>query len=63
MGAGVPFAGSFRKRNTPMRKAFDKFVKIYTEVLCAFGCVFYLTCCVCVLVQIISRNFLPSAPS
>ncbi|MCR4706543.1 MAG: TRAP transporter small permease [Clostridiales bacterium] len=46
-----------------MRKSFDKFVKIYSEVLCAFGCVFYLAFCVCVLVQIISRNFLPSAPS
>ena len=46
-----------------MKKGFDKFVKIYTEVLCAFGCVFYLAFCVCVLVQIISRNLLPSAPS
>ena len=46
-----------------MKKGFDKFVKIYTEVLCAFGCVFYLAFCVCVMVQIISRNFLPSAPS
>ena len=46
-----------------MKKGFDRFVKIYTEVLCAFGCVFYLAFCVCVLVQIISRNLLPSAPS
>lgn len=46
-----------------MKKGFDKFVKIYTEVLCAFGCVFYLAFCVCVLIQIISRNLLPSAPS
>ncbi len=46
-----------------MKKGFDKFVKIYTEVLCAFGCVFYLAFCFCVLVQIISRNLLPSAPS
>ena len=46
-----------------MRKGFDKFVKIYTEVLCAFGCMFYLAFCVCVMVQIISRNLLPSAPS
>lgn len=46
-----------------MKKCFDKFVKIYTEVLCAFGCVFYLTFCICVLIQIISRNLLPSAPS
>ena len=42
---------------------FDKFVKVYTEVLCAFGCVFYLAFCFCVMVQIISRNLLPSAPS
>ncbi len=46
-----------------MKKGFDKFVKVYTEVLCAFGCVFYLAFCVCVLIQIISRNLLPSAPS
>ena len=46
-----------------MKKGFDKFVKIYTEVLCAFGCVFYLAFCFCVLIQIISRNLLPSAPS
>ena len=44
-------------------KKFDRFVKIYTEILCAFGCVFYLAFCVCVMVQIISRNLLPSAPS
>ena len=46
-----------------MKKGFDKFVKIYTEILCAFGCVFYLAFCVCVMIQIISRNLLPSAPS
>ena len=46
-----------------MKKAFEKFVKAYAEILCAFGCVFYLTFCVCVLIQIISRNLLPSAPS
>ena len=46
-----------------MKKGFDKVVKIYTEILCAFGCVFYLAFCVCVLIQIISRNLLPSAPS
>ena len=46
-----------------MKKGFDRFVKVYTEVLCAFGCVFYLAFCVCVLIQIISRNLLPSAPS
>ena len=46
-----------------MQKGFDKFVRIYTEILCAFGCVFYLAFCVCVLIQIISRNLLPSAPS
>lgn len=46
-----------------MKKGFDRFVKIYTEILCAFGCTFYLAFCVCVLIQIISRNLLPSAPS
>ena len=46
-----------------MKKGFDKFVKVYTEILCAFGCIFYVAFCVCVMVQIISRNLLPSAPS
>ena len=46
-----------------MKKGFDRFVKIYTDILCAFGCVFYLAFCVCVLIQIVSRNLLPSAPS
>ena len=46
-----------------MKKGFDRFVKIYTEILCAFGCTFYLAFCACVLIQIISRNLLPSAPS
>ena len=46
-----------------MKKGFDKFVKVYTEILCAFGCFFYLAFCICVLIQIISRNLLPSAPS
>ena len=46
-----------------MKKGFDKAVKVYMEILCAFGCFFYLAFCFCVLVQIISRNFLPSAPS
>ena len=45
------------------KSGFDRFVSVYTEVLCAFGCVFYLSFCVCVLIQIISRNLLPSAPS
>jgi len=46
-----------------MKKGFDKFVRIYTEILCAFGCVFYMAFVVCVMIQIISRNLLPSAPS
>ncbi len=46
-----------------MKKGFDRFVKIYSEILCAFGCVFYLAFCVCVLIQLIRRNLLPSAPS
>ena len=46
-----------------MKKGFDKLVKVYTEILCAFGCFFYLSFCVCVMIQIISRNLLPSAPS
>ena len=53
----------FYKEEIDMKKGFDRFVKIYSEILCAFGCVFYLAFCVCVLIQIISRNLLPSAPS
>lgn len=46
-----------------LKKALDKFVDVYNHVLCFFGVIFYLTFVVCVLVQVISRNFLPSAPS
>lgn len=45
------------------KKALDKFMDVFNHVLCFFGVIFYLTFVVCVLVQVISRNFLPSAPS
>ena len=45
------------------KSGFEKLIGVYTELLCAFGCVFYLSFCACVMIQIISRNFLPSAPS
>ena len=46
-----------------MKKSLNKFVKGYMEVLYALSSVFYIGFCVCVLVQVISRNFLPNAPS
>ncbi|MGN0372886.1 MAG: TRAP transporter small permease [Enterocloster sp.] len=45
------------------KKGLDKFIGIMEHILCFFGCIFYITFVVCVLVQVISRNFLPSAPS
>ena len=41
----------------------DKFIKVYMEILYAVSSVFYIGFCICVLVQVISRNFLPSSPS
>lgn len=46
-----------------MKNALQRIMKVYNEILCAFGCTFYLAFCVCVLIQIIARNLLPSAPS
>ena len=46
-----------------MKKGLDKFFSVYNTILCFFGVIFYMTFVVCVLVQVISRNFLPSAPS
>ncbi len=42
---------------------FDRLVAIYREVLSAIGGFFFLAFCVCVMVQVIARNFLSSAPS
>ena len=46
-----------------MKKGLDKFIKVYMEVLYALSSLFYAGFCFCVLVQVISRNFLPNAPS
>ena len=46
-----------------LKKGLDKFISLYNHILCFFGVIFYITFVVCVLVQVISRNFLPSAPS
>ena len=46
-----------------MKKSLNKFIKGYMEVLYALSSVFYIGFCLCVLVQVISRNFLPNAPS
>ena len=45
-----------------MKKSLNKFIKGYMEVLYALSSVFYIGFCFCVLVQVISRNFLPNAP-
>lgn len=44
-------------------KVFNKIVAIYREILSLIGGFFFLAFCFCVLVQIIARNLLPSAPS
>ena len=41
-----------------MKKSLNKFIKGYMEVLYALSSVFYIGFCFCVLVQVISRNFL-----
>ena len=46
-----------------MKKGLDKFIKVYMEILYALSSVFYAGFCFGVLVQVISRNFLPNAPS
>ena len=46
-----------------LKKGLDKFISLYNHILCFFGVIFDITFVVCVLVQVISRNFLPSAPS
>lgn len=45
------------------KKGLAKFTKVYSEILYAFGGIFYASFAICVLVQVVSRNFLPSAPS
>lgn len=45
------------------KSGFDRMVDIYREVLSFFGGAFFLGFCFCVMVQVIARNFLPSAPS
>ena len=42
-----------------MKKSLNKFIKGYMEVLYALSSIFYIGFCFCVLVQVISRNFLP----
>lgn len=46
-----------------LKKGVEKFIDVFNHILCFFGVIFYLTFVICVLVQVISRNFLPSAPS
>ena len=46
-----------------MKKGINTFIKVYMEILYALSSVFYAGFCLCVLVQVISRNFLPNAPS
>ena len=46
-----------------MKKGLDKFINVFDHILFFFGVIFYLTFVACVLIQVISRNFLPNAPS
>lgn len=45
------------------KNGLDKTIDIFNSILCVFGVIFYLTFVVCVMIQVISRNFLPNAPS
>ena len=45
------------------KKGLDKTIDVFNSILCVFGVLFYMTFVVCVMVQVISRNFLPNAPS
>lgn len=45
------------------KSGFDRMVDIYREILSFIGGAFFLGFCFCVMVQVIARNFLPSAPS
>lgn len=45
------------------KSGFDRVVDIYREILSFIGGAFFLGFCFCVMVQVIARNFLPSAPS
>ena len=40
------------------KKGLDKFVHYFDHALCFFGVIFYLTFVACVLIQVVSRNFL-----
>lgn len=44
-------------------KSFNRFLVVYKSILSVIGSGFFLTFCACVLIQIIARNLLPSAPS
>lgn len=44
-------------------KGFNRFLSAYKSILSVIGSVFFITFCACVLIQIIARNLLPSAPS
>ena len=45
------------------KKGLQSFIDIFDKILCVIGVIFYVMFCSCVLIQVISRNFLPSAPS
>lgn len=46
-----------------LKTVVDKVISVFDHILCALGSICFMTFVVSVLVQVISRNFLPSAPS
>ena len=46
-----------------LKACLEKTISVFNSILCVFGVFFYLTFVVCVMVQVISRNFLPNSPS
>ena len=45
------------------KKGLKSTINVYDKILCVVGVVFYVLFCVCVLIQVVSRNFLPKSPS
>ena len=45
------------------KKGLKSTIDVYDKVLCIIGVAFYVLFCACVLVQVVSRNFLPKSPA
>ena len=48
---------------TAFKKNLKTTINVYDKILCVVGVAFYVLFCACVLIQVVSRNFLPKSPS